>query len=72
MDIGSMFIVGILVVITAVLLTLWFCKHLYAKKAGIIMKRMCNCSEDERKEFNKVLSVNSNGFGTDIFHLFDS
>ena len=56
----------------AVIVTLGVAKSLYAKKAGVIMKRMCTCSQDEREMFWKVLSKDSNGFGTDIFHLFDS
>lgn len=61
----------ILILCMAIVITVAICKHVFAKKAGVIMKRMCFCSEYEREMFKKALSQNSNSFGTNIFELFD-
>lgn len=71
MDYVSLLIAIILSATTVALVTLCISKKIYAKKAGVIMKRMCTCSQDERDSFGKLLAQDSNSFGTDIFHLFD-
>ena len=71
MNYTALLVAIILGLIFAVLITLYISKKVYAKRAGVIMKRMCTCSQDEREMFGKVLTYDSNGFGTDIFHLFD-
>ena len=72
MDHTSIILFIILLLLIAVVITIAICKSVFARKAGAIMRRMCVCSSDEREMFGKVLAHNSNGFGTDIFHLFDS
>lgn len=62
----------VLLLMATIIITIGVCKHVYAKRAGTIMKRMCLCSKEEREMFSKVLESDSNGFGTDIFHLFDA
>lgn len=72
MDYTSIILFTILLLLISVVITITICKIVFARKAGVIMRRMCVCSSDEREMFGKVLAHNSNGFGTDIFHLFDS
>lgn len=71
MDYTSIILFTILLLLVAVIITITICKIVFARKAGVIMRRMCFCSEYEREMFQKALSQNSNSFGTDIFELFD-
>lgn len=68
---AAILIAGVLFIIACILTTIALCKYFYAKKAGVIMRRMCFCSEYEREMFKQALSQNSNSFGTNIFELFD-